>query len=200
MAIFFVLISRTSFSVLQGAHFSLRLELEKAMDPIAIASSALNLIQSAKKGVDEAELVNDEAKELLQEINMFELTIGMIPRRGPAGSEGAASPSDAVEGAAEEKTGVDDSSKSDGSLVHQERRLLKDATSDENVEAGKTYIKDLAKSAAFDAATNFAESKGVPVTAILNIKDYIKDQTEATGGKVGNGVARTDLASCWRSK
>jgi hypothetical protein len=136
------------------------------MDPIAMASSALNIINKAKQGLDDAKLVVEEAEGVFQEIETFELTIGMIPRRGPAMSDGAAAPPEAAvaAGAAEEKTAGDDDGTSATSPLHR-------ALSAENVEAGKEYVKDAAIGAASDFAVELAESAGVPVTGIMDFMD-----------------------------
>lgn len=52
------------------------------MDPIAIASSAVSILKGIKEDIDKAKLVVKEANLLLSVIEIFEVTICMIPTRG----------------------------------------------------------------------------------------------------------------------
>lgn len=52
------------------------------MNPLAMAESAANALNSYKKMLDEAKKTFESAKKLRDAINMFEVTVAMIPQRG----------------------------------------------------------------------------------------------------------------------
>jgi hypothetical protein len=55
------------------------------MDPISMASSAMDVLAAYKAQLDQAVLVYEDAKQLLRSINTFEVTVSMIPPRGDQG-------------------------------------------------------------------------------------------------------------------
>lgn len=52
------------------------------MDPLAMAGSAMGALNSYKEMLDAAKLALEEGKQLQRAINIFEVTVNMIPPRG----------------------------------------------------------------------------------------------------------------------
>lgn len=52
------------------------------MDPLAMAGSAMGALNSYRAQLDSAKLALEEGKQLQRAINIFEVTVNMIPPRG----------------------------------------------------------------------------------------------------------------------